>query len=239
MGKPTLILITGWAHGAESVQPMADALTPDFDVQILSGTDVLKSRAIPEADFIITGSMGGILSMELLPNSCRKLVLISSTAKFCAAENYPCGTPEKVLRRMIVQLKREPEAVLNSFFENVHYPHKPFFTTEAQRHGGEKGLSDSVPSSAAGGKKNSLEDLVAGLEYLLNSDVRSIVPSIKIPVLLLHGKADRIIPYQASEWLSENLPTGKLTLFENGGHALPAHHFPEIMHSIRAFLQQV
>ncbi len=199
---------------------MADALAEDFDVRILTGAQVLNNRTIPDADFIVTGSMGGLLAMEHLPASCKKLVLISSSAKFCAGGDYPCGTHEKVLRRMILQLRRNPEAVLDDFFQNVHFPHRE-------------------SRAAMDMRKNAsfdLDDLVAGLDYLLQSDVRDKVPNIGIPVLLLHGKEDRIIPVGASEWLHDNLPESRLQVVENDGHALPAHHFGTIMTSIHRFL---
>ena len=212
--KPTVLIISGWAHGLDAIKPIGDYLAEEFDVQLLTGPQVLKDRTIPEADYIITGSMGGLLAMELLPDSCKKLVLISSTAKFCADADYTCGTHEKILRRMILQLKRNPTVVLEEFYKNVHYPH-------------------SALKTAPG---NSLDDLVAGLEYLVSSDVRDKVPKIKIPVLQLHGAEDRIIPYTAAEWLHDHLPDSQLKVFDNDGHALPAHHFNEVMDKISNFL---
>jgi len=212
--KPSLLIISGWAHGIEAIKPMGDALADRFDVQLLTGAQVLKDRSIPSTDYIVTGSMGGLLAMELLPESCKKLVLISSTAKFCASEDYDCGTPERILRRMILQLKRNPEAVLKDFYKNVHHPHPALKTN---------------PGCTQ-------EELVAGLEYLQSSDVRQKVPSLEIPVLLLHGTEDRIIPPSAAEWLHKHLPDSQLQLFKNDGHALPAHHFNEVMNKILRFL---
>jgi len=213
--KPSLLLITGWAHGKEAVQPLADALAADYDVQILTGAQVLNDRSIPSVDYIITGSMGGLLAMELLPEACKKLVLISSTAKFCTGEGYPCGTSEKVLTRMIRQLKRNPGTVLEEFFKNVHHPE--VYHTCA-----------SVVEP--------LDSLIRGLEYLRDSDVRAKIPSVGIPVLLLHGADDRIIPSSAAEWLHDNLPDSQLRIIENDGHALPAHHFDKVMDEILRFL---
>lgn len=218
--NPSLLLISGWAHGINAIKPMGDALTDLFEVHLLTGSEVLKSRKVPEADYIITGSMGGLLAMERLPESCRKLVLISSTARFCAADGYPCGTPEKVLRRMIVQLKRNPEAVLDEFFRNVHFPFRESRQAISMR--------KNTPLD--------LDDLVAGLEYLLISDIREKVPDINIPVLLLHGSDDRIIPPAASEWLHAHLPDSRLHITGNDGHALPAHHFAAVMRKIQSFL---
>lgn len=186
----------------------------------MTGSEVVKGRHIPNTDYIITGSMGGLLAMERLPASCRRLVLISSTAKFCSADDYPCGTPAKVLRRMIVQLKRDPDTVLDEFFRNVHFPHR------------ENRQAAAIRKCAS----LNLADLVAGLEYLLHSDVREKVSSIKIPVLLLHGADDRIIPSTASEWLHSHLPESRLRIFENHGHALPAHHFAAVIKTLRDFL---
>lgn len=230
----SVLVISGWAHGIEAIRPLGDALSDQFDVELMTGNEVLKTQKIPDADFIVTGSMGGLLAIEHLPESCQKLVLISSTAKFCATENYACGTHEKILKRMILQLKRNPEAVLTEFFKNVHYPYDPILTTETQRHGDANPLSDSEFSSVAGGKEK-LEDLVAGLEYLLKSDVRAKVPTLGIPVQLFHGSEDRIIPLGAAQWLDTHLPDSRLTVYEDG-HGLAAHHFPEMMQEICAFL---
>ncbi|WP_372797262.1 alpha/beta fold hydrolase [Pontiella sp.] len=210
----SVLVISGWAHGLEAIRPIGDALRDQFAVQLMTGNDVLKKRRVPDADVIVTGSMGGLLAMEHLPPSCRKLVLISSTARFCATEGYACGTHEKILKRMILMLKRNPEAVLNDFFRNVHYPYE--YHTCA-----------SV--------KNSPDELAAGLEYLLASDVRAHVPTIGIPVQLFHGSKDRIIPAGAAEWLHAHLPDSSLTVYDDG-HGLAAHHFHPMMKQIRSFL---
>ena len=211
--KTSIVIISGWAHGIEAIRPMGDALSGQFDVQLLTGNQVLKEQQIPDADFIITGSMGGLLAMELLPESCQKLVLISSTAKFCSGEDYACGTREKILKRMILMLKRNPIPVLSEFYKNVHHPHRALKTAP----------------------ECSPNDLAAGLEYLLESDVRSSVPTLGIPIHLFHGSEDRIIPVGAAEWLNEQLPDSRLTVYEDG-HGLAAHHFTPMMQEIRSFL---
>jgi pimeloyl-[acyl-carrier protein] methyl ester esterase len=215
--KPTVLIISGWAHGLDAIRPMGNALAGAFTVRLLTGAQVLDEQTIPDADYIVTGSMGGLLAMELLPECCKKLVLISSTAKFCSCEGYPCGAPGKVPRRMIVQLKRNPGAVLDDFFRNVHSPNAYHTCADVTE---------------------PLESLVAGLEYLLAADVREKVPIIGILVLLLHGAEDRIIPVGASEWLHEHLPDSQLKIIENDGHALSVHHFPAVIKSLQDFLQQ-
>jgi pimeloyl-ACP methyl ester carboxylesterase len=218
--QSSALLISGWAHGIDAIRPMGDALSGEFEVQLVTGAAVLRDRKIPECDYIVTGSMGGLLAMELMPDSCSKLILISSTAKFCSSPDYPHGIHEKIVRRMIEQLKRDPETVLNEFFRNVHHP------LRESRHS--MALRENAPMDVPG--------LAAGLEYLLESDVRDRIATLDMPVLLLHGAEDRIIPVQASEWLHDHLPDSLLHIVEQDGHALPAHHFGFLMQEIHKFL---
>lgn len=197
-----------------AIRPMGKALEDQFDVALTTGTKVLNDQKIPDADYIVTGSMGGLLALEYLPAMCKKLVLISSTAKFCAGENYDCGIHEKILKRMILQLKRSPDAVLSAFYENVHFPHAALKTDP----------------------EASLEELVSGLEYLLHSDLRDTISKITIPVLLMHGDQDRIIPSSASDWLQKNVPNSQLKIYNKQGHALAAHHFGPLISHIKSFI---
>ncbi|HSR87663.1 MAG TPA: hypothetical protein VLL07_01815, partial [Pontiella sp.] len=63
----SVLVISGWAHGIDTIKPLGDALADCFDVHLMTGSEILKSRHIPDADYIVTGSMGGLLAMELLP----------------------------------------------------------------------------------------------------------------------------------------------------------------------------
>lgn len=212
--KPTLILITGWAYEAAALQPLADGLAEDFSVQILTSAQVLANNCIPKADRVVGWSMGGMLAMELLPITCRRLVLLSSTARFCTIDGYDCGVPQKVLRHMIAQLKRDPAAVIKEFYTNSNTPE---------------------PALAAAGVQTPVNQLIEGLEYLLVADLRRKIPQIKIPVLLLHGGNDRIIPPEASVWLAQHLPNAASIPLPGEGHHLPAL---AIVPHIRHFLTQ-
>jgi pimeloyl-[acyl-carrier protein] methyl ester esterase len=81
-----------------------------------------------------------------------------------------------------------------------------------------------------------VKELVGGLEYLRDTDIRDRISSIEIPVLMLHGAEDRIIPPAAAEWLHRHLPDSRLRIFERHGHALLAHHFVKTVDEITEFL---
>ena len=67
----SVLIISGWAHGIDAIKPMGDALADQFAIELRTGSQVLREQSIPDADYIVTGSMGGLLAMELLPASCK------------------------------------------------------------------------------------------------------------------------------------------------------------------------
>ena len=152
-----LLIISGWAHSTHAIEPIGHRLSTQFDIQLLSGADALNQVTLPDADAILTGSMGGLLALERLPAHCKKLVLLSGTACFCKKEDYAHGTAERIIERMLRQLERDPEALLEAFFKNVHTPQKP-----SRRH-----TPPPLPDIPA---------LRSGLEYLRDTDLRDCIP---------------------------------------------------------------
>lgn len=215
--KPRLLLISGWAHSTNALQPMADRLAPLFDTKLITGAAALNHATLPDADAILTGSMGGLLALQRRPTTCQKIMLLSATACFCRRPDYPHGTPDRILQRMLNQLDKDPQTLLDSFHQNVHAPQKP-----------SRQKKDTPPPN--------LPALRAGLEYLQQTDLRPLIPTFPLPVLILHGTNDQIIPIQAAQWLHENLPESQLIPFEGLGHALPAHAFERVMQAAEHFL---
>lgn len=211
-----LLLITGWAHGTAAFHPLAEKLSSDFSIQLLSAADVLAGQKIPDAEFIAGWSMGGLLAMAQLPAACKKLVLISSTARFCTADGYDCGTPQKTLRSFSTLLRRKPQTVLPEIAGNIYRPHA---------------VPEFPPEDAS-----SLTVLAEGLDYLRETDLREKTVSIQIPVLLLHGTEDSMIPSAASAWLHEQLPDSQLELLPGEGHAVPLQNPTLIADRINCFL---
>ena len=214
MNTQSTLILSGWAHGTESIHPIATALPSHLDVTLMSGAQALTDGALPPADVIITGSMGGLLALQHLPPSCQKLVLISSTARFCSTDDYPHGTHDRIIARMMRQLERNPAAVLQSFYKNVHHP----------------------AAVCATDPECSPEQLLAGLDYLRTADFRENVASIDIPICLIHGTDDGIIPASAARWIHQEAQNSELHLIKGGGHALPAHQFHDVMDILHEFL---
>ncbi|MFX1402781.1 MAG: alpha/beta fold hydrolase [Promethearchaeota archaeon] len=46
------------------------------------------------------------------------------------------------------------------------------------------------------------------------------LPTVQVPILILHGKDDLLVPPQNAEILADLIPEAKLKIFENSGHGL-------------------
>jgi pimeloyl-ACP methyl ester carboxylesterase len=67
-------------------------------------------------------------------------------------------------------------------------------------------------------------------------DIRPLLPTLRVPTLVLHGAEDRLIPPEAGPWIAARIPGAQLYLFEGQGHS-PQYRVPaEFAHVLRSFL---
>lgn len=228
MRRPVLILIAGWGYPSSVMSGLGVALSHDFQVHLTS-TNELWARGVDSQTqgpylsglvsfisdigvkpIVIGWSMGGMVALETAfsrPELVDRLVLVSTTAKFCADDGYAVGTPVQQVRAMALALKRDMQATMKRFFEQAV---APFVEPDSS-------MNDMVLAACS----INADELNEGLVYLQRSDFRHCIPQIGIPVLVAHGKEDKIIPCQAGQLLNQELPVSRLCLYDNVGHALP------------------
>jgi pimeloyl-ACP methyl ester carboxylesterase len=52
----------------------------------------------------------------------------------------------------------------------------------------------------------------------INADWRDVVPTVRLPVLVLTGRKSRIFPPSSGEWLARHFPDARHVVFEESGH---------------------
>jgi pimeloyl-ACP methyl ester carboxylesterase len=62
------------------------------------------------------------------------------------------------------------------------------------------------------------ETLAAGLDYLLDCDLRPLLPRLPGGAVIIQGQEDRIVPPAQGRFLQEQLPGAKLNLWPGVGH---------------------
>ena len=67
-------------------------------------------------------------------------------------------------------------------------------------------------------------------------DVTDKLASIKIPVLLIHGKKDTILNYSNSVFMKKMMKNAKLVLLDCENHVLVSNDFPKVSKIMAEFL---
>jgi pimeloyl-[acyl-carrier protein] methyl ester esterase len=140
---------------------------------------------------VVGWSMGGTLALLLaLLFPSKVKALLLIGATAC----FPCLWDRKNLKGFLLRLRKEKEEFLKEFRERA-YP-KPFDA------------------------KVELEGALELLEDYFSTDLRSYIPHINRPILLLHGTEDPIVPLRGALELYNLSRRAKLITFAGG-------HFPE------------
>ena len=224
---PVLVLLHGWAMSSgvfsDNVPALAKhfrLLIPDLPGHGLSdpGQDytlsalaaVLKgwldSLHIDDC-YLLGWSFGGQLAMQLATDTelIKRMILVSSTPKFCQSADWDHGLPQTQVRTMQRQFQRDTSSTLDAFV-GLMFAGEP---DEAQR------VVELCEQSV-------LPEVEAGCEVLKTlriGDLREQLAKIAVPTMIQHGQRDGIIPVAAGTFLAEQIPNAEASLHADVGHA--------------------
>ena len=225
---PVLVLLHGWGMSSGIFTDIVDALAKDYRLLIpdLRGhglSDVGAGYALSDfaADFtiwfnclglercnLIGWSFGGQIALQLLAEKVLpidRLILVSSTPKFCQSAEWQHGLPETQVRAMQRQYRRNSETTLAEFMARMFV-----------------GEENATLLAAKARQKNIAPEPDAGAQSLatLNSaDIRDRLATISVPALIHHGKDDTIIPPSAGEYIADQISGAECVVWNDVGHA--------------------
>jgi pimeloyl-[acyl-carrier protein] methyl ester esterase len=220
--KPTLLMIGGWAHPTDALRPLAAAVADFAEPQLVAAHEPLPK--FDQSAVLLGWSLGGLRALQAVatePERWLGVVLVGATPRFCTAPDWPQGVESARVRAMKVGLRKKPEETLRQFFTDVAKPAAPVAVEEKIR-----------AALALGG-----DVLAKGLDELLDMDLRQAVTNETKPALGLHGRADRIIPCAAGEWLAAQFVFNRFVAFDNVGHDLPLSASDKISVELKLFLE--
>ena len=226
--RPDIVLLHGWGttpHVWREVAPLLDrhfrvhapGLPYSGEVQSHdAGTvEAIAERVAawaPKACMVCGWSLGGAVALawaRRAPRQVARLALIATNPCFVQRADWPHGLEARAVHDFARGLVREPAAVLTRYI--TLQARGDVRAARVVRHLRQT-LSQRPhqPDAAA---------LQLGLTLLLRTDLRSVLPHITQPALLIHGARDRVVPLAAGEYLAQRLPNGRISLMANAAHA--------------------
>ena len=213
-----LFFIPGWATNAQIWRQICarpanyyyDAPQfPDFN-HLAASFLKFQPHPGPRGAILVGWSLGGMLALELahhFPAQIEKVILVGSTACFIKREDYAAGLPPVLVKRLLKKLRLDCRETQRAFYRLMFSPAEQ---KEAQTFAASVApLMSGIPEAT----------LAHGLAYLLDTDLRPLLPRITVPCHIIHGLADGICPFAAGQYMAAQLPRARL-------HSLAAGHIP-------------
>lgn len=216
--RETLILLPGWGLDGALLQPLANALGGDMQVQVpalprLSSAaaadwlDELDTR-LPHDWWLAGWSLGGMLAAALAARRgkrCRGLITLACNACFVASDTWSTAMPAQTYA-----------AFYEGCQENAGATLKRFAMLCAQGGADARGLSRQLQSHLSTSDESAL---LAGLRLLASLDNRAALAAYNGPQLHLLAEQDALVPAAAGDALLALLPAGEVDVLEECGHA--------------------
>lgn len=188
-------------HGYSTLDPVGLSVDELADRLL----DVVPARAV-----WLGWSLGSLVALAAAQraDAVRGLILVAGTPRFVRGADWPHGMAPAVLQGFADDLRSDYEGTLRRFLGlHVGTGVDSRATIRALR---ERLFAHGRPSPGA---------LAQGLRWLWETDLRSHAASINIPVDLIHGGYDRLVPPSAADWLVANLGSAQLRGIARAGHA--------------------
>jgi pimeloyl-[acyl-carrier protein] methyl ester esterase len=242
---PHLVLLHGWGLNSLVWDSILPRLTRDFTVIRIDlpghgasswppefhDTESLAAALMPNlpASCALLGwSLGGMAAIELAMAArarIEQLVLVSTTPKFMASNDWEHGLPAAAIDRFAELLESDYEATVREFLG---------LQVQGDEHA-RATLRELRQKMLAGGKPR-LEALRAGLAILRAADQRDRLERIAVPTLVIAGEYDRMTPPQAARTIAAAIPGARFESIPRAGHAPFLSHPGEFCRLVLTFL---
>lgn len=251
-GRP-LVFVHGWSMSARVWLYQTEALASSYRVVTVDlrghgessptasgftledfATDMIElfTRLDLHNAALIGWSMGAQVALQAftrLRGRLAALVLVGGTPVFNAAEDYPYGLPPVETRGMAVRLRRNYTKTMGDFFNGM------FAEGELSHEDYQRIIREIV----VGVRLPEPEVALGALDTLASSDLRSMLPEVNVPVLLVHGSRDTVSLPDASRYMAQHLPDASLQIMEGVGHAPLLSRSREFNALLGLFLEDV
>ncbi|MGA2776846.1 MAG: alpha/beta fold hydrolase [Steroidobacteraceae bacterium] len=229
--RQPLLLLSGlicdetiWADIVARLDPLADTRVysfADFDSIAAMANEVL--RTAPERFALAGHSMGGRVALEIMriqPERVERLALLNTGAR--AAQD-----PESEVRRRLVAIARAQGMAALA-------PHwlPPMMGANRAR------IDAVTPRLARMVERSTAQSFAAQVTALLERpDALAVLPTIRVPTLLLSGAEDNWSPLAQHAEMHRLIPGSTLVAIPDAGHMAPVEQPEAVAAALKVWLE--
>ena len=236
---PDLVLVHGWGIGRaawdETLPLLAGrfrvhrASQPGYDGSVdetpadFDATARQLAEALPAGSTLCAWSLGALLALraaQFAPQRFSRLILCGASPCFTQRDDWPHAQAPAVLDGFAAALVHDSASTRQRFAALFNQgDSRARQITRAFTHA----LADEEAAHAPG-----VAALARGLDWLRHVDLRVAILANppQLPVLLVHGARDPLMPLPAAHWLAQRLPDARLEVFSDAAHAPFANDAP-------------
>jgi len=242
---PDLALIHGWGmHGGIWDGVRAD-LAHHFRVHALDlpgyGTSAAcqpynlgalaqaVAEALPPAINVIGWSMGGLVAQRWAldqPQQVQRLMLVGSSPCFVQRSDWANGIDPVILQTFAHDLDQDYAGTLLRFL-----------SLQARNGEGLRTVMKYLRTALFAKGRPTAEVLKAGLNVLLDTDLRKEAGNFNMPLAILHGERDMLAPVAAAQWMGAQIKGARLEVIPGCAHAPFLSHPDVFVRLAREFFQ--
>ncbi len=210
----------------------SDAPSSRYDISDLAGDVSVLLSFLELREVVLVGwSMGVLVALSAhaaVKERLAGMVFISGTPRFTATDDFSCALPPEECRGLALRFRRNREKTLADFRRKMFSP-----LESPQR------CLEAMERNCLIGKPPDTGGAIHSLDSLATADLRSVLPGITVPVLLVHGAMDCICLPGASRHMADVIPCSSLCVLDDAGHAPVISMHEELNSVIDSFLEGV
>ena len=229
MGQgPDLVMLHGWSMNSAVWHDLAEDLAKSYTLHLvdlpghgqsdwadgaLELATVVEQLAkqLPEKAVWLGWSLGGLISLafaECYPERVNKLILLAATPCFVKKDDWSCAMEASIFKAFADNLDINQAETLQRFL--LLQARGSQYSRDTIRQLSQQLAVENPPVSEA---------LQAGLQLLINSDMRQQLANLSCPVTMILGERDTLIPSDVLAEAKQLNPNISTHLLEGAGHA--------------------
>ena len=232
----SIVLVHGWAMNSRIWLDFAQQLAQNYQVTCIDLPGHGESDKLPaftlenishalvdavsvEKSCWIGWSLGATVVLDLasrFPERVNSLILVAGNPSFTESADW-AGVKKEVLEAFADQLTKNTTATLLRFL-----------SLQVKSVPNNKALLKQLKATVMQSNSADEATLQGGLEILKQADLRTTLANTKLPIAVILGAADSLVPDQIASQLLAIAPRLKLDVIEEAGHA-PFLSHPEIV----------